>query len=150
MSASLQLPEGSEIAFRNLKDAKLLAMDIGGSLTKIAYYSTVPVRRIVYDAETPRRRRHRRQGSSRSVGRNGLRDIGRCQTSLHQVRDEPDREVSRLRSEDFDERWKQGGLRQQDHQRHRRRRVQVRGSDQRKIESGSFKSWRDGLHLRRG
>jgi pantothenate kinase len=51
MSSSLQLPEGSEIAFRNLKDAKLLAMDIGGSLTKIAYYSTVPVRRIVYDAE---------------------------------------------------------------------------------------------------
>ena len=51
MSSSLQLPEGSEIAFRNLKDAKLLAMDIGGSLTKIAYYSTVSVRRIVYDAD---------------------------------------------------------------------------------------------------
>jgi hypothetical protein len=27
--------EESEIAFRNLKDAKLLAMDIGGSLTKL-------------------------------------------------------------------------------------------------------------------
>ena len=52
-SSSLQFPEGSEIAFRNLKDAKLLAMDIGGSLTKIAYYSTVPVRRIVYDADSP-------------------------------------------------------------------------------------------------
>jgi hypothetical protein len=51
MSSSLQLPEESEIAFRNLKDAKLLAMDIGGSLTKIAYYSTVPVRRIVYDQD---------------------------------------------------------------------------------------------------
>lgn len=51
MAISLQLPEGSEIAFRNLKDAKLLAMDIGGSLTKIAYYSTVSVRRIVYDAD---------------------------------------------------------------------------------------------------
>jgi len=52
MASSLQLPEGSEIAFRNLKDAKLLAMDIGGSLTKIAYYSTVPVRRIVYDVDS--------------------------------------------------------------------------------------------------
>jgi hypothetical protein len=50
-SSSLQFPEGNEIAFRNLKDAKLLAMDIGGSLTKIAYYSTVPVRRIVYDVD---------------------------------------------------------------------------------------------------
>ena len=52
MASSLQLPEGSEIAFRNLKDAKLLAMDIGGSLTKIAYYSTVPVRRIVYEVDS--------------------------------------------------------------------------------------------------
>ena len=30
----------SIIAFRNLKDAKLFALDIGGSLTKIVYYST--------------------------------------------------------------------------------------------------------------
>ncbi len=29
---------------RNLKDAKIFAMDIGGSLAKIAYYSTVPSR----------------------------------------------------------------------------------------------------------
>lgn len=28
------ISEESEVAFRNLKDAKLLAMDIGGSLTK--------------------------------------------------------------------------------------------------------------------
>ena len=31
-----------DVAFRNLKDAKIFAMDIGGSLAKIAYYSTVP------------------------------------------------------------------------------------------------------------
>lgn len=45
------LSEGqSNIAFRNLKDAKLFALDIGGSLTKIAYYSTLPNKRIVYQA----------------------------------------------------------------------------------------------------
>ena len=38
----------SNIAFRNLKDAKLFAMDIGGSLTKIAYYSTGTSHRILY------------------------------------------------------------------------------------------------------
>ena len=38
----------SNIAFRNLKDAKLFALDIGGSLTKIAYYSTGNSKRILY------------------------------------------------------------------------------------------------------
>ena len=40
----------SNIAFRNLKDAKLFALDIGGSLTKIAYYSTGTSHRILYRA----------------------------------------------------------------------------------------------------
>ena len=28
-------------------------MDIGGSLTKIAYYSTLPLKKIVYDSSEP-------------------------------------------------------------------------------------------------
>ena len=40
----LQLPA---LAFRNIKDARLLALDIGGSLAKIAYYSPVPMKRLV-------------------------------------------------------------------------------------------------------
>jgi len=40
----LQLPA---LAFRNIKDARLLALDIGGSLAKIAYYSPVPLKRLV-------------------------------------------------------------------------------------------------------
>ena len=39
----LQLPS---LAFRNIKDARLLALDIGGSLAKIAYYSPVPLKRL--------------------------------------------------------------------------------------------------------
>ena len=41
---SIALPDGGSDgdAFRNLRDAKIFAMDIGGSLAKIAYYSTVP------------------------------------------------------------------------------------------------------------
>ncbi len=38
----------SNIAFRNLKNAKLFALDIGGSLTKIAYYSTGISQRTLY------------------------------------------------------------------------------------------------------
>ena len=41
----------SIIAFRNLKDAKLFALDIGGSLTKIAYYSTRISQRGLYRPE---------------------------------------------------------------------------------------------------
>ena len=41
----------SIIAFRNLKDAKLFALDIGGSLTKIAYYSTRISQRVLYRPE---------------------------------------------------------------------------------------------------
>ena len=39
------------IAFRNLKDAKLFALDIGGSLTKIAYYTTVTTKRVLHQSE---------------------------------------------------------------------------------------------------
>ena len=31
----------------------MFAMDIGGSLTKIAYYSTVPFKKIAYDSIEP-------------------------------------------------------------------------------------------------
>ena len=72
-SKSIELPE-TEV-FRNLKNAKRFAMDIGeiaklfncchlivstklklyyfagGSLTKIAYYSTVPYRKVLYKKE---------------------------------------------------------------------------------------------------
>ena len=41
----------SNIAFRNLKNAKLFALDIGGSLTKIAYYSTGDSKRLLYRPE---------------------------------------------------------------------------------------------------
>lgn len=47
---SIKLPETIE-AFRNLKNAKRFAVDIGGTLTKIAYYSTVSHRRVNYEAE---------------------------------------------------------------------------------------------------
>uniref|UniRef100_A0A0P6CRZ5 4'-phosphopantetheine phosphatase n=2 Tax=Daphnia magna TaxID=35525 RepID=A0A0P6CRZ5_9CRUS len=48
-SKSIELPE-TEV-FRNLKNAKRFAMDIGGSLTKIAYYSTVPYRKVLYNKD---------------------------------------------------------------------------------------------------
>uniref|UniRef100_T1INC0 4'-phosphopantetheine phosphatase n=1 Tax=Strigamia maritima TaxID=126957 RepID=T1INC0_STRMM len=44
---SIVLPEG-DLIFRNLRKAKRFAIDIGGSLTKIAYYSTVAYRRARY------------------------------------------------------------------------------------------------------
>lgn len=47
---SIQLPEQHAV-FRNLKNAKGFAIDIGGSLTKIAYNSTVLHKRAVYNAE---------------------------------------------------------------------------------------------------
>uniref|UniRef100_A0A1B6EFC2 4'-phosphopantetheine phosphatase n=1 Tax=Clastoptera arizonana TaxID=38151 RepID=A0A1B6EFC2_9HEMI len=47
---SIKLPETIE-AFRNLKNAKRFAIDIGGSLTKIAYYSTISHRVVNYEAE---------------------------------------------------------------------------------------------------
>ena len=37
------------LTFRNIEDARIFAMDIGGSLTKIAYYSSLPTKKIVYD-----------------------------------------------------------------------------------------------------
>ena len=45
----LQLPA---LAFRNIKDARLLALDIGGSLAKIAYYSPVPLKRLRSNSAT--------------------------------------------------------------------------------------------------
>ncbi|XP_050435430.1 4'-phosphopantetheine phosphatase isoform X2 [Adelges cooleyi] len=47
---SIKLPDTLEV-FRNLKNAKQFAIDIGGSLTKIAYYSTVSFRRVYYAAD---------------------------------------------------------------------------------------------------
>ncbi|XP_050525416.1 4'-phosphopantetheine phosphatase [Daktulosphaira vitifoliae] len=44
---SITLPDTLEV-FRNLKNAKQFAIDIGGSLTKLAYYSTVSFRRVYY------------------------------------------------------------------------------------------------------
>ena len=34
-SSSIRLPDGLEVTFRNIEDARILAMDIGGSLTKV-------------------------------------------------------------------------------------------------------------------
>ena len=42
VDVSIALPLGIGDAFRHVRDAKIFAMDIGGSLAKIAYYSTVP------------------------------------------------------------------------------------------------------------
>ncbi|KAK7602808.1 hypothetical protein V9T40_006782 [Parthenolecanium corni] len=50
-AVSITLPETVQV-FRNLKTAKRFAIDIGGSLTKIAYYSTVPCRRVSYDKDS--------------------------------------------------------------------------------------------------
>lgn len=47
---SIKLPDTVEV-FGNLKNAKRFAIDIGGSLTKIAYYSTVKYRRALYDVD---------------------------------------------------------------------------------------------------
>ncbi|GLG95538.1 Pantothenate kinase 4 [Gryllus bimaculatus] len=47
---SIKLPNTIEV-FGNLKNAKRFAIDIGGSLTKIAYYSTVQYRRALYDVD---------------------------------------------------------------------------------------------------
>ncbi len=49
LGRSIKLPDGLDVAFRNVKDAKIFAMDIGGSLTKIAYYSSLPCKKIVYE-----------------------------------------------------------------------------------------------------
>ncbi|XP_035709681.1 4'-phosphopantetheine phosphatase isoform X4 [Folsomia candida] len=46
-------PTTSETLFRNLKNAKRFAIDIGGSLTKIAYFSTVSHRRIRSRSKSP-------------------------------------------------------------------------------------------------
>jgi len=53
VTRSIKLPVTLDIALRNIKDAKMFAMDIGGSLTKIAYYSTVPLKQIVYGSQVP-------------------------------------------------------------------------------------------------
>jgi len=39
--SSSSFSTSGDALFRNLKDAKIFAMDIGGSLAKVAYYSTV-------------------------------------------------------------------------------------------------------------
>ena len=49
MTRSIKLPQTIDVALRNIRDAKIFAMDIGGSLTKIAYYSILPLKKIVYD-----------------------------------------------------------------------------------------------------
>uniref|UniRef100_A0A6A7G058 4'-phosphopantetheine phosphatase n=2 Tax=Hirondellea gigas TaxID=1518452 RepID=A0A6A7G058_9CRUS len=47
-AGSIQLPD-TNIIFRNIKSAKRFAIDIGGSLTKIAYYSTIAYRKALYN-----------------------------------------------------------------------------------------------------
>ncbi|KAF8782370.1 4'-phosphopantetheine phosphatase like protein [Argiope bruennichi] len=47
-AGSITLPED---VFRNLQKAKRFAIDIGGSLTKIAYYSTVSYKRALYSLD---------------------------------------------------------------------------------------------------
>ena len=49
MTRSIKLPQTIDVALRNIRDAKIFAMDIGGSLTKIAYYSILPLKKIIYD-----------------------------------------------------------------------------------------------------
>ncbi|KAG8193734.1 hypothetical protein JTE90_005032 [Oedothorax gibbosus] len=49
-AGSITLPEQDDV-FRNLKNAKRFAIDIGGSLTKIAYYSTVSYKRALYSLD---------------------------------------------------------------------------------------------------
>lgn len=49
-AGSIQLPD-TDVVFRNIKNAKRFAIDIGGSLTKIAYYSTVSHRKVLYNTE---------------------------------------------------------------------------------------------------
>ena len=47
---------------------QLLAMDIGGSLTKIAYYSTVPVKRsVVYPAKASTEKQQQNGKNSVSI-----------------------------------------------------------------------------------
>ena len=47
---------------------QLLAMDIGGSLTKIAYYSTVPVKRsVVYPAKATTEKQQQNGKNSVSI-----------------------------------------------------------------------------------
>lgn len=48
VSHSIILPEELETCFRNLEKVTRFAIDIGGSLTKIAYFSTVSHKRIKY------------------------------------------------------------------------------------------------------
>lgn len=48
-AGSITLPQQN--VFRNLKNAKRFAIDIGGSLTKIAYYSTVSYKRALYSLD---------------------------------------------------------------------------------------------------
>ncbi|XP_050719238.1 4'-phosphopantetheine phosphatase-like isoform X2 [Eriocheir sinensis] len=47
---SIRLPD-TDLVFRNIRNAKRFAIDIGGSLTKIAYYSTVSHRKVLYNAD---------------------------------------------------------------------------------------------------
>ncbi|KAK3925782.1 4'-phosphopantetheine phosphatase [Frankliniella fusca] len=61
---SIEIPCTQE-AFRNLRNAKRFAIDIGISLTKIAYYSTISHRRVLYDSE-------REDGKSRTSDKNSF------------------------------------------------------------------------------
>lgn len=49
LGKSIELPQWTGIVFRDIQGAKILAMDIGGSLTKIAVYSTISHKKIIYD-----------------------------------------------------------------------------------------------------
>lgn len=49
-ASSIQLPD-TDVVFRNIKNAKRFAIDIGGSLTKIAYYSTVSHRKVLHNSD---------------------------------------------------------------------------------------------------
>ena len=70
-----QFTPNDHIAFRNLKDAKLFALDIGGSLTKIAYYATVPSKRVLYRSEKDIRLEFYFEKNYFEISKNSLRII---------------------------------------------------------------------------
>ena len=63
----------SIIAFRNLKDAKLFALDIGGSLTKIGYYSTRISQRVLYRPEPNSKIRYFLENVSTNIAKQFLK-----------------------------------------------------------------------------
>ncbi|XP_067145341.1 4'-phosphopantetheine phosphatase [Centruroides vittatus] len=57
---SIVLPQQDSV-FRNLQNAKRFAIDIGGSLTKIAYYSTVSYKQALYEDDSGKKNGEFRQ-----------------------------------------------------------------------------------------